>query len=195
MSKDAKEILHPYDHEHSHVEEVPWSRLGSLLVRLAETISESYRPELVVGIAKGGAVPGVYLSSAFLVDFFPIKLSSRHNEQVVSSVPVWHVYPTEQVSGKRVLLVDEICVNGRTLGMAKAELLRRGAEEIKTATLAVHHGSVRPDYYALDSDGLIVWPWDRDTLAPDATWSINREYKDEMDKIEGYLPGPSPASE
>lgn len=89
--------------------------------------------------------------------------------------------------------MDDICVAGRTLSMASEELTRRGAREVRTATLAVHLGSVRPDYFALETRALIVWPWDRDTFAKDGTWLINREYKVEMDKIEGYVPGPSPA--
>jgi hypoxanthine phosphoribosyltransferase len=36
---------------------------------------KDFRPEAVVGIAKGGVIPAVFLASAFQVDFFPIKLS------------------------------------------------------------------------------------------------------------------------
>ena len=193
MSEQQERALDPYHHEHRHVEEVPWSRLGDLLIDLAEKIRRDFQPEIVVGIAKGGVVPAVYLSSAYLLDFLPIKLSSRHDEQIVSGTPVWHVYPTDEVMGKKVLLVDDICVAGRTLGMAAEELARRGALAVRTATLAVHHGSMRPDYYVLDTDSLIVWPWDRDVLAPDGKWSINAEYTDEMDEVPGYVPGPSPA--
>jgi hypoxanthine phosphoribosyltransferase len=185
--------LGPYHHPHTHVEEVSWSKLGEMLIELAEKINQNYRPEIIVGIAKGGVIPAIYLSSAYLLDFFPIKLSSRHNEQIVSDIPIWHVYPTDHVRGKKVLLVDDICVAGRTLHMASEELARRGVSEIRTATLAIHSGSVRPDYFVLETDALIVWPWDRDTLAENGTWSINREYKEEMDEVPGYKPGPSPA--
>jgi hypoxanthine phosphoribosyltransferase len=170
-------------HHHSHIEEITWARLGQLLVDLAERIHRDCRPDLVVGIAKGGVVPGIFLSSAFLLDFFPIKLSSRHNEQLVSETPIWHVYPTGAVRGNRVLLVDDICVTGRTLSMASAELARFGAREVGTATLAIHGGSTRPDYWALKTDALIVWPWDRDMLTENGTWSLNSEYRELMDRM------------
>jgi hypoxanthine phosphoribosyltransferase len=187
--------LQPYQHAHSTVEEIPWSRLGTMLIELAAAVHPSYRPDLVVGIAKGGVVPGVYCSSAFAVDFFPIKLSSRKNERVVSEVPVWHVYPTDQVRDKRVLLVDDISIAGRTLQLATAELRQRGASAVRTATLATHPGSFQPDYCVLETPGLIVWPWDRDQLLPDGRWVINPEYLREMAEVGGYVPTPSPARE
>jgi hypoxanthine phosphoribosyltransferase len=187
--------LDPYHHKHPIVEEIPWSRLGKLLIQLAIKIRSSYNPEVVVGIAKGGVIPAVFLSSAYLLDFFPIKLSSRHNEQIISDNPVWHVYPTGALKAKKVLLVDDICAAGRTMEAAKKEIMKSNAKEICTAALAVHENSVKPDYFILKTDALIVWPWDRDVLSGNDTWSINPEYMEEMTKITGYIPGPSPARE
>jgi hypoxanthine phosphoribosyltransferase len=187
--------LAPYHHAHTSVEEIPWSRLGGLLTDLVDQIRQRYRPELVVGIAKGGVIPAVHTSSAFSVDFLPIKLSSRHNEQVVSETPVWHVHPTDRVQGQRVLLVDDICVAGRTLKLASEALRARGVAELTTATLAVHPGSFKPDFHALETDSLIVWPWDRDQIQADGTWIINPEYLEEMLTIDGYSPPPAPARE
>jgi hypoxanthine phosphoribosyltransferase len=185
--------MDPYRHEHSHVVEISWSRLGQLLVDLAESVHAGYSPEVVIGVAKGGVIPAAFISSAFLVDLFPIKLSSRHNEQLVSDQPIWHVHPTEAaVRSRQVLLVDDICVAGRTLAMATRALVQLGAAEVRTATLAVHDDSVRPDFTALVTDALIVWPWDRDTLSSSGQWSINAEYLQEMREVPGYEPGPSP---
>jgi hypoxanthine phosphoribosyltransferase len=187
--------IDPYHHEHVDVEEIPWSRLGRILIELAEKIRKDWQPDVVVGIAKGGVIPAVFLSSAFLLDFFPIKLSSRKNEKIVRDIPDWYVYPSEQVADKNVLLVDDICVAGRTFDMAKKELEKLKAKEIRTASIAIHGESVKPDYYILDTDGLIIWPWDRDTLSKEGTWTINEEYFEEMKEIAGYNPGPSPAKE
>ena len=187
--------IDPYSHSHTHVEEITWSRLGGFLIELTETISRDWRPEIVVGIAKGGLIPAVYISSAFQVDLFPIKLSSRHNEKIVYKEPVWFVYPTEIVRGKKVLLVDDISAAGRTLKIASEKLKNLGATEIRTATIAAHKESPRPAYVVLVTDALIVWPWDRDVLSEEGTWEINPEYLDKMEKISGYDPGSSPARE
>ncbi|UCD57494.1 MAG: phosphoribosyltransferase [Candidatus Hydrogenedentota bacterium] len=187
--------IDPFEHEHTHVEEVPWSRVGGILIQLAETIRQDWRPEAVVGIAKGGVIPAVFLSSAFRLDFFPIKLSSRRNEEIVREHPKWFVFPTEDVREKKVLLVDHIIVTGRTIRMAAEELKRRGAKEVRTAALAAHRHSVRPDYVGFVTDGLIVWPWDRDCLTDEGAWIINPEYLAEMREVSNYEPGPSPARE
>lgn len=169
--------LQPYDHDHCAVCEISWPELGRLLTELAERINQAgYRPEVVVGIAKGGVIPAVFLASALLIDFFPIKLSSRKNEQIVFEQPVWHVYPPAAVRRRRVLLVDDICVAGRTLSMASGAIRRRGAAEVRTATLASHDGGSQPDYCALTTAALIVWPWDRDVLSAAGQWSLNPEY-------------------
>ncbi len=172
--------LDPYDHEHAGVLELTWPRVGVIFATMAETIGKDWRPDLVIGIAKGGVIPGVFLSSAFRVDFFPIKLSSRHNEQIIRVEPEWYVYPTAHVRGKKILLVDDICIAGRTLGRAVHELEQRGAGEIRTAAIAVHNDSVRPDYVGITTDDCIIWPWDRNILTKDGRWEINPEYLEEM---------------
>ena len=187
-------MLDPYRHEHTGIEDISWEQLGHLLVRFAETIADDYSPELVVGIADGGLFPAVYLASVFQRDLLPIKLSRRQNEQVVHDEPVWYVLPSDVVKGKNVLLVDDICVSGRTIEMAVAELGKHGAREIRTAALAIHDESVKPDYVMLRTNSLIVWPWDRDVLVQ-GTWMTNPEYSEEMEKIRGQAPGHSRAAE
>jgi len=179
--------LDPYAHYHTNIEDITWSHLGELLKQAAEIVFKDWRPEIIVGISKGGVIPAVFLSSAFRLDFFPIKLSSRHNEEIVSEEPIWYVYPTEHVRGKKVLIVDDICIAGRTLNMATEELRKLGAKEIRTFTLAVHEDSIRPDYVVLVTDALIIWPWDRDILTSEGKWEINPEYLEEMNTISGFL--------
>jgi len=174
--------MDPYKHEHTGTMELSWAQLGDILTAMAETIGEEWRPDIVIGIAKGGVVPGIFLSSAFLVDFFPIKLSSRHNEQVVGEEPEWYVRPTEHVKGKKVLLVDDICIAGRTFGRAVPELNEIGVAEVRTAAIAVHSGSVRPDFVGIVTDECIVWPWDHKILLKDGRWAVNPEYMEEIKK-------------
>jgi len=64
--------LDPYYHEHVGVEEVPWSRLAQWLPNLVQKIGNDWHPEVAVGIAKGGVIPAVYLSSVFRLDVFQL---------------------------------------------------------------------------------------------------------------------------
>jgi len=177
--------LDPYDHEHSAVMELTWPQFGAIMATMAENIGKDWWPDVVIGIAKGGVMPAVFLSSAFQVDFFPIKLSSRHNERVIRKEPIWYVHLPKHVKGKKVLLVDDICVAGRTFGKVIRELNKLGAVEIRTAAVAAHKSSVRPDYVGMVTDDCLVWPWDRDILKKAGGWAINPEYLEEMKKHGG----------
>lgn len=177
--------LDPYAHEHSAVMELTWPQFNAIMMTMTEKIGKDWRPDIVIGIAKGGVIPGVFLSSAFQVDFFPVKLSSRHNERIVRKEPEWFIYPTMHVKGKKVLLVDDICIAGRTFDKAVRELNGLGAAEIRTAAIAAHGGSVRPDYVGMVTDDCVVWPWDRDIYTKECQWAINPEYLEEMKKHGG----------
>lgn len=175
--------IDPYKHHHSQVENISWARLGQLLIQLTEKIRSDWQPEIIVGIAKGGVIPASFISSALQLNFFPIRLSSRDNEKVIHQEPVWYVYPTAAVKNKKVLLADDICVAGRTLTMAKKQILKLKAKEVRTATIAIHKKSMRPDYVVLESDALIIWPWDRD-IFNGKKWLMNPEYLEELQEIE-----------
>ncbi|MCL6642086.1 MAG: phosphoribosyltransferase [Candidatus Bipolaricaulota bacterium] len=176
------EVMDSYNHYHSHVLDLSWDEFGRLCKELAQKIRSEYAPEVVVGIAKGGVIPGVVLASAFSVDFFPIKLSRRHNERIVRKEPKIFVPPTTDLKGKRVLLVDDICIQMQTLNYAKAEIQKIGPREVRCATFAVHKNSKMPEWYAICTDALILMPWDRDVLVK-GMWRLNPEYEEEMQRV------------
>ena len=178
--------IETYNHAHNEVKEITWSILGELLISLALKIKKKWKPDAVVGIAKGGVIPAVFISSAFRVDFFPIKLSSRQNEEIVRNNPAWFVYPDKYVENKKVLLIDDIAVSGKTLKLASEEIKKKGSGEVRTAALITHSDSFCPDFVGLTSDALIIFPWDKKNLDENGNWILNPEYQNEMKKIPGY---------
>ena len=172
-----------YDHEHEGIQDLGWEGLGDSLKLLVTKIAEDYEPEVVVGIAKGGVIPAVFISSALLVDFFPIKLSRRKNEQIVREEPAWFVRPTTDIKGLRVLLVDDITVSGIELDMAKQAVMDLGVKEVRTATLVVHSDGANPDYFAIQTNDLILMPWDKQVFEK-SEWKMNPEYAEEIEDIE-----------
>ena len=70
-----------------------------------------------------------------------------------------------------------------TLRLAAQEALRLGASMAKTATLFIHGASHRPDYFVLETDELILNPWDYLVLE-DGQFVVNPEYQKELDEIE-----------
>jgi hypoxanthine phosphoribosyltransferase len=66
-----------------------------------------------------------------------------------------------ELSGKKVLIVDDISDTGESLTLAKNYVLSQNPAEVKTATLLTIKGSrFRPDYYAEEIEwAWIVFPW------------------------------------
>ncbi len=169
--------MQSYEHKHEGELIITWEMFGKLAQDLAKKIHKDYKPDVVVGIVKAGVIPGAVISSLFRKDFYTIKLSRRSNDKVVYPRPILFVPITDSVYGKKVLLVDEISVTGETLKLAKEEVMSKQAKEVRTATLFVHTYSYKPDWYALESDAMIINPWDRYVLNEKGELEIHPEYK------------------
>ena len=169
-------------HRHTGITEISWTQFGQLCNDLVEKITRDYQPEVVVGIAKGGVLPAVVISSALYLDFFPIKLSSRANEARIRETPRIFVPPTADLAGRRALLVDDMCVKMQTLDIARTEIEKVGAGEVRCATLTVHNHSKKPEWYALCTDDLILYPWDKEVYV-DGVWRLHREYAAEIEDM------------
>jgi hypothetical protein len=165
-----------YNHGHKGRLEVGWEDFGRLCREMAVKIHSQFQPDVVVGVARAGVMPGVVLASMFRKDFYVIKLSRRVNDRVVHARPILFVPITESVHDKKVLLVDEICVTGQTLDMACQEVLSKQAAQVRTATLFVHSHSKKPDFFGLETDDMIVNPWDHYVIGEDGKLEIHPEY-------------------
>jgi hypoxanthine phosphoribosyltransferase len=163
-------------HEHMGRMEISWEHFGELCKELALTIQRAFAPDCVVGISKGGLPLAAVLASLFRIDLYPIRLSYREKDEEAHETPQWSVLPSAKVSGKKVLLVDDISVTAKTLSMAREELKRKGVAEVKTATLSIHHHSRKPDFFALETDALIIHPWDKWVLMGN-TFKLHPEYQ------------------
>jgi hypoxanthine phosphoribosyltransferase len=162
-------------HQHTGTLEITWEQFGEHCKDLALAIEKRFQPQCVVGISKGGLPLATVLASMFRIDLYPIRLSYRERDQVLHKQPIWMVPVNSRVAGLRVLLVDEISVSGVTLKLATEELFRKGAAEVFTVTLAIHKSSVKPDIYAIESDALIILPWDK-WIIDNGEFTLHPEY-------------------
>ena len=67
---------------------------------------DEFQPNVIVGISRGGLIPGVMMSHKLNVPFKPVHASTR-------DFPHWENYlprPTD----KKILIVDDICDSGET---------------------------------------------------------------------------------
>ena len=143
--------------------EVEWPLFGELSRGLALKVARAYDPELVIGIATAGVVPGAVISAILGREFHSMVVSRRFGAESVRETPAVLSAVPPSVRGKRVLVVDETCDTGDTLRLAVAACVNAGAADVKTA-VAFRTGPYVPDFHALATESTIVLPWDREVL-------------------------------
>jgi uncharacterized protein len=150
--------------EHSKgVFEVEWPLFGELSRALALKVAREYDPEVVVGIATAGVVPGAVVAAILGREFHSMVVSRRFGTETVRESPAVLSAAPLSVRGRRVLIVDETCDTGDTIRLAVAAMVNAGASEVRTA-VAFQTGSYAPDFHALATDSTIILPWDREVL-------------------------------
>jgi hypoxanthine phosphoribosyltransferase len=143
--------------------EVEWPLFGELSRALALKVVRSYDPEIIVGVATAGVVPGAVIAAILDREFHSIVVSRRYQSDDVRDTPeIFGAIPAA-VRGRRVLVVDETCDSGETMRLAVSAIVNAGASEVRTA-VAFRTGSYEPDFHALATESTIVLPWDREVL-------------------------------
>ncbi|HWP38894.1 MAG TPA: phosphoribosyltransferase family protein [Gemmatimonadales bacterium] len=139
--------------------EIDWAFFGELCRALAFRIAGAFDPELVLGIAKAGVIPGVVVASILQRDFASMGVT----RPTAGVRPTLVTAPPPSVKGRRVLIVDETCDTGDTLKLALSAVRRVGPAEVRTA-VSFKTGPYSPDFYALETGSKIILPWDREVL-------------------------------
>ena len=150
--------------EHSKgVFEVEWPLFGELARALALRVARAYDPEIVIGIATTGVIPGAVVAAILDREFHSFVVSRRFGARSVRETPsILGAVPVES-RNRRVLVVDETCDSGDTLRLAINAIVNAGAKEVRSA-VAFKTGSFEPDFHALATESTIILPWDREIL-------------------------------
>ncbi|MEJ2218020.1 MAG: phosphoribosyltransferase family protein [Gemmatimonadota bacterium] len=156
--------------------ELTWEVFGELCRALAVKVYREYDPDIIIGIAKAGVIPGAVIASILRRDFFSMKISRRSGAEVVRQQPIVFSAAPRQAAGKRVLIVDEICTTGQTLRMAIAAVRHVGPEDIRTASSFVKVGGYHPDYFAIETENKVIFPWDRQVVTDEGELALNPQY-------------------
>ncbi len=140
---------------------INWPEYGSLAEALAVKVSSSHEVfDLVVGIARGGIPVAMVVSDRLNVpiDFINVKsytgIARRGAPRIVSTL-------TENISGKSVLLVDDLVDQGDTLAFLKSHLESMGPKRLRTAVLFKKPWTkTEPDYFLESVERWIVFPFE-----------------------------------
>ena len=140
-----------------------WPLFGELSRALALKVSREYDPDMVIGIATAGVVPGAVVAAMLGKEFHSIVISRRYRAEGTRETPAVFSSAPSEVRGKKVLIVDETCDSGETLRLAIGAIVNAGAKEVRTA-VGFKTGTYSPDFHALATESTIVLPWDREVL-------------------------------
>jgi hypoxanthine phosphoribosyltransferase len=138
---------------------VSWETFNALSLQLARRLrGDHFQPELIVAIARGGYLPARILSD--YLDVFDLASVKVEHYRGVHKEAIARVrYPlTAAITGRRVLLVDDVSDSGDSFEVALHHLRRHG-EPAALRTAALHHKQVStfvPDYYA---EEIVEWRW------------------------------------
>jgi len=138
---------------------VDWPFFGEVCRALALRVARSFDPEIVLGVAKAGVIPGVVVASILQREFASMAVTRSDPE----ASPQLIAGPPAIVEGRRVLIVDETCESGATLRLARSEVKALGPAEVRTA-VSFRTGPYEPDYHAFETDKFIVLPWDLEII-------------------------------
>lgn len=160
--------------------DLDWAMFGELCRALALKVARDYDPEVIIGITRAGVIPAAVVSSILGADFHALRISRKDGDETVRERPAIFSEVPAAVTGKRVLIVDEITTSGDTLRLALAAVRDARPSEVRTATSFARSSGYRPDYAALTMDAYVIFPWDRQVMDGDDL-VVNPDYADELD--------------
>ncbi len=131
-----------------------WITFEQEVKKLSKKID--YKPDMIVGITRGGIIPARLLSTFLQVkDVYCISVRKRDKERkVVTEI-------LENLVNKDILLVEDMLETGRSLIVVKQYLESKGAK-VKTACLyTMPTSKIEPDFYLNQVNEIKIFPWEK----------------------------------
>lgn len=159
----SEPVLVPISHE-QFVEDV-----RAIAAKLAD---DHWQPDFLIGVGRGGLVPGAYLSHASGMTLLSVDYSSQ---VFAFADELLRLLAAKSAMGKKLLIVDDINDSGTTISHLRTLLEKEGAvaENIRVAVLLNNiRSTATADYWAREIDratdkSWFVFPWE--AMAPTTT--------------------------
>jgi len=147
------------------IEVVSWDELENLVDQIARTVIESgFKPDIIIGILRGGVIPARILADRLGVpDMATMEIKLYKGVGLRGDRPYLRQPPMLDLSGKNILVVDDISDTGLTLQLAVEVVNLYFPREVRTATVYIKPWTdFVPDYYGAKSRNWIVFPWEKE---------------------------------
>jgi hypoxanthine phosphoribosyltransferase len=168
MDPSVKKVARPKAHDRALDEiefETPsWDYFYQLCLELGDAIKRSgFRPDVLIGISRGGLIPLRILSDLFedavvatvKVEFYEDVAKTGKEPRITQPVSV-------DIMGKSVLIVDDVADTGRSLAMLKRGLEEKGTADLRIATVYYKPWSILvPNYFIRGTVKWIIFPHER----------------------------------
>lgn len=126
----------------------------------------------IMVITRGGMVPACLISEKTGIrNILCAAVMFYNNQEQTLPEPIFLQFPEDsQIYGKRILVIDDVWDSGTTI-MAVRERLVRAGGNIDVCVLNYKptrskFPGEKPDFYAEETDGWIVYPWDPERELP-----------------------------
>ena len=150
---------------------------GACLDLARQVITSQWRPDYIVGITRGGAIPAVMLSQFFDVPMRPLQVSLRDGGECVSDLGMAEDAFGHEEDPKNILIVDDINDQGSTIAWIKKDWpsgcfpdhnqwTKTWGHNVRFATLTNNMASKETVDYSVwevnkaEEDCWLVYPWE-----------------------------------
>ena len=150
-----------------------WAQIDRWCQRIAlDILKTDWRPDYIVGLTRGGLVPGVMLSHILDIPMHTLKVALRDGHEDCE-INAW--MPEDVTEGKNILIVDDINDTGETLAWIRddweksvfqGDIAYHWHKRIKVAVIVNNLASNEHiDWCAIDINKAedprwIVFPWE-----------------------------------
>ncbi len=145
---------------------VKWEDIETWCKQIKELLNDAdWIPEVVIGLARGGWAPARILCDLMIIkelysvktEHWGVTASKDGKAKLVQGL-------NADVSGKKVLVLDDITDTGDSMRLALDHVKTLGPAEVRTATLLhIPHSKFKPDFVARElAEGEWHWfifPW------------------------------------
>lgn len=139
---------------------VSWSDIEKWCSAIREQVVDNFSPDVIVGLARGGLVPSRMLSdSLWIKNLLSIKTEHWGITATKSGKAVLNDPGKLNLSGKNVLIVDDITDTGQSMRLAYDFVKSQEPSSIRTAAmLHITRSEFVPDFYGEVVDQS-EWTW------------------------------------